>query len=350
MKSLVIRESFHDLPKALREEGLQSARILVVADSQVAELYLKELLFALNETDAEVFSMTIPAGEENKQLRVIEEIYRVLIRKGFDRHDMLIAFGGGVAGDMTGFAAATYLRGVRFVQVPTTLLADVDSSIGGKTGVDLDGFKNMIGAFHKPSLVYMNLSLLKSLPDEQFRSGLAEVIKTALIRDAALFHWLLAHHDDVKARNEEALSHMIRASLAVKSAIVEEDPTEQGIRAILNFGHTAGHAIEKLLAFALPHGQCVSIGMACALELSEQKGLLSSADRMQAMDCLEGYDLPLKAEGISADAVLDAMRRDKKMRAGKLRFICLDAIGSAVICEQGFDESLIEAVQTVCES
>lgn len=202
-----------------------------------------------------------PAGEESKTLATVENLYEFLIQNKFERRDMLAALGGGVVGDLTGFTAATYLRGIDFIQIPTSLLAQVDSSIGGKTGVDFRAYKNMVGAFHQPKLVYSCAETLKTLTEQQYISGLGEIIKHGLIKDIAYYHWLKEHKEAILSRDTQTMIEMIEVSCRIKKEVVENDPEEAGERALLNFGHTLGHAVEKLMNFTMLHGECVAVGM-----------------------------------------------------------------------------------------
>ncbi len=262
---ICLEDSFRKLSNYLREIGCEGHRLCVVTDSNVAPLYLKEVLLKAEECCSSVIAFEFPAGESNKTLDHVRELYEVLIQAGFDRHDYLLALGGGVVGDLTGFTAATYLRGIRFIQVPTTLLSQIDSSIGGKTGVDFDSYKNMVGAFHQPSLVYINIKTLHTLPEDQFASGMGELLKHGLILDADYYEWTIDHMEDIEERKYSVLLIMVARSCERKQSVVEKDPNEtSGERALLNFGHTIGHAIEKLKDFELLHGECVAIGTVAA--------------------------------------------------------------------------------------
>ena len=325
-------DDFTGLAECISALGFGERRIAVITDSNVAPLYLDEVIKAIATLPGEHISVTFAAGEENKQLSVIESFYEELIRHHFDRHDLIIALGGGVCGDMTGFTAATYLRGISFLQIPTTLLSQCDSSIGGKTGVDLKGYKNMVGAFHMPRLVYMNLRTLLSLDDRQFIAGFAEVIKHGMIRDAGYFQWLTDHRDGILKRDTGILSEMIRRSCEIKRDVVEEDPTEQGLRAILNFGHTIGHAIEKYLNFTLFHGECVSLGMRAAAAISVREGSLAKEEDQRILHALEDFGMPVRRSfrDEEIEQILTLVKSDKKADGKQVRFIYLDGIGNAV--------------------
>lgn len=327
---IVWTESFAGLPERIRELSCKATKICIASDSTVAALYLQEVVSVLRP-EYQVDTFVFPAGEEHKNLDTVRDFYRILIEKHYSRKDLLLALGGGVVGDLCGFTAATYLRGIDFIQVPTTLLAQVDSSVGGKTGVDFEQFKNMVGAFHQPRLVYMNMQTLSTLNNELFTCGMGEILKSALIYDAAFYQWLGEHRHEVLARDHEALAHMVRECCRIKSEVVESDPTEQGIRAILNFGHTIGHAVEKLMHFTMLHGQCVGIGMAAAAWLSFQKGLLKDNEYQLILELNRYYGLPDHVEGLSTEDILQAMASDKKASDGNTKFILLDRIGHAVI-------------------
>ena len=343
--SIYPEADFSKLAERLEELDLGGRRIAVITDSNVEKLYLKEVMNCLEGVCRSLSSYTVPAGEAHKNLDEIRKIYAHLIGSGLDRNDVLIALGGGVIGDMTGFAAATYLRGIRFVQIPTTLLAMVDSSIGGKTGVDLDSYKNMIGAFHQPSLVYLNIRTLKTLDDTQFASGMGEVLKHGLIRDAAYYEWCLDHMGEIGERDLPVLKEMVIRSLDIKRRVVEKDPYEKGERALLNFGHTAGHAIEKLKQFELAHGACVALGIITASYISWKRDLIDEMTFYEIRDMFVGFDLPITYDGLDVEEILAATRKDKKMDGGKIRFILLKKLGSAYIDDTVSDDELREALR-----
>lgn len=347
--AIYLEPDFQGLGYALADLETKERKICIVADSTTAELYLEPLKAVLQGCCARVTSFVFPAGEEHKTLDTVRALYEHLILEKFDRKDLLAALGGGVVGDLTGFAAATYLRGIRFIQVPTTLLSQVDSSIGGKTGVDFDSYKNMVGAFHMPSLVYMNLGTLKSLPERQFASGMGEIIKHGLIQDRDYYEWLSSHEKEVAARNYDALLPMVEGSCRIKRHVVEEDPTEKGIRAWLNFGHTAGHAIEKLKEFSLCHGECVAVGSVAAAWISWKRGYLTREELLEIENVFRRYGLPVRVSGLEPERILSATKLDKKMEAGKIKFVLLKSIGEAFVARDVEDQELLEAIRYVCE-
>lgn len=326
---IVTDVSFSGLKAEVMKLSLEAHKICIVTDSHVADLYLEEVTAILGECCREVSVYVFPAGEEYKSLDTVRDLYEHLILGGFDRKDMLAALGGGVVGDLCGFAAATYLRGVGFFQIPTTLLAQVDSSIGGKTGVDFDAYKNMVGAFHMPELVYTNLSTLLTLPDEQFSSGMGEVIKHGLIRDSDYYRWLKENREGIMARNLGLCQTMVYGSNRIKKQVVEKDPTEQGDRALLNFGHTLGHAVEKLKDFTMLHGHCVGLGCIAAGYISFLRGMLAREEFEDIRDVFRAFGLPVSVDGLQWEAVDGTSKKDKKMDAGVVRFILLRGIGDA---------------------
>ena len=345
---IVFQNTFTHLAEELRRvRNGHPMHICIISDSHVADLYLDEVRTALMPCCADPEIFIFEAGEENKNLNTVQELYRHLIETHMQRSDLLLALGGGVTGDLTGFAAATYLRGIDFVQVPTTLLSQVDSSVGGKTGVDFDSYKNMVGAFHQPILVYMNMSVMKTLPEEQFGSGMGEVIKTALIRDSELFAWIETNTDRLRARDPAALQHVVKRCCEIKASVVEKDPYDRGIRAILNFGHTIGHAVEKEKHFALLHGQCVALGMIGAGRLSVDRGLLEPGDFQRILAVMKSFSLPVRTEGLDASSVISACLSDKKREQGKLKFVLLNGIGDTFLEPAMGQEELSRGVQEI---
>ena len=326
---------------------IKERKVCLVTDSNVANYHKETLLKFLNDRChcKTVNEFVFLAGEENKQLDSIKQLYAYLIEEKFDRNDYLFALGGGVIGDMTGFAAATFLRGISFVQIPTSLLAMADSSIGGKTGVDFDSYKNMVGAFHQPKAVYINVRLLDTLPEREFYSGFGEIIKHGLIRDREYYLWLKENAEKIFLKDQEILKEMIYRNNEVKRHIVENDQKEQGERVLLNFGHTLGHSIEKFLHFRLLHGECVSLGMVGAAFISAERGLLSKEELQDMKMALKLYHLPVFYQGLDVEKVLEYMKNDKKMIAGKVKFILLDGIGNAVIDKTVTEEEMKQAIQ-----
>ncbi len=336
--------SYEHLAEKLNNVGVAGRKVCIIADSNVAPLYLNNVIDICQTIASYVTYFIFDAGEANKNLKVIENIYEKLITEKFDRKDFLIALGGGVTGDMTGFAAATFLRGISFVQLPTTLLAQVDSSIGGKTGVDFKQYKNMVGAFHQPSLVYMNLSTLNSLDDRELSAGMAEVVKHGLIKNPDYYEWIKCHIAEILERDYDTLETMIYESCLIKGDVVERDPLEQGERALLNFGHTVGHSIEKLMDFQLLHGECVALGSIAASAISLKKGWIKQEEYEDICHTFESLNLPTSVKGLDANAILEATKSDKKMDGGKVKFILLETPGKAVIYKELTDKDILEGI------
>ena len=318
----------------LWSEVIGSRGVVLVTDDQVGPLYAQRLQSALPALDR-LTLITLPAGEQHKSMASVQQILDAALADRHERQSLFMALGGGVVGDMTGFAASLFLRGADFVQIPTTLLAQVDSSVGGKTGVNHSMGKNLIGAFHQPKHVIIDLDTLSTLPDREYAAGLAEVIKYGLIRDAAFFHWLVAQVSALQARDIPTLASAIERSCAIKAAVVMEDEQERGVRAHLNFGHTFGHAIERLEGYgAWLHGEAVAAGMVMAARLSERRGDLESDVVDQLLSFQQQIGLPVKPPaGLTAVAFLDAMASDKKVTAGKIRYILLNQLGKACVTE-----------------
>ncbi|WHZ19700.1 MAG: 3-dehydroquinate synthase [Rhodanobacteraceae bacterium] len=336
-----------DQPDIWRD-AIRGGHALIVSDGNVAPLYaqrLRDALAAAHGSTIRCETLALPAGEAHKNLDAVSKIFDALARLGATRDACILALGGGVVGDIAGFAAACWMRGIDFVQCPTTLLAMVDSSVGGKTGVDHPAGKNLIGAFHQPRAVVADLDTLATLPDRELRAGLAEVVKTACIGDADFFAWLETHANALLARDVAALTHAIATCCRFKAGVVERDERETGERALLNFGHTFGHAIETETGYgALLHGEAVAIGMVLAARLSERLGMSNETDTERLRGLLQRFGLPTAVPpGIDADALLAHMRLDKKNRAGALRLILWRGIGNAEIVA-GVDDAAVRAV------
>lgn len=347
---IIIESDYGLLTKTIKSLEMENRRFLIVSDSNVSKFYLEEVSALLQPIAKSVTSFVFRAGENSKNLNTVNDCYEQLIRSSFDRNDVLVALGGGVVGDLTGFAAATYLRGIRFLQLPTSLLSMVDSSIGGKTGVDFKAYKNMVGAFHQPKLVYMNLSTLNTLPNAEYFSGMGEIIKHGLIINKDYYYWLKEHANEIKAKQYDSLMEMILGSCIIKKTVVEEDPKELGLRALLNFGHTIGHSIEKLMNFKLLHGECVSIGMAASAFISLERGYLDQSTYEDILQTLKLYEQPITVRNISADDVLEVTKLDKKMDSDQIRFVLLRRIGLAYIDTTVTKEEMRKSILSVFNS
>ena len=314
-------------------QGLpRAATALIVSNPTVAGLYAGALRDSLAPHYQRILTLELPDGEAHKNWDSLNLIFERLLSAGCDRKTVLFALGGGVVGDMTGFAAACYMRGVPFVQVPTTLLAQVDSSVGGKTAINHPLGKNMIGAFYQPLRVVCDLDTLTTLPARELSAGLAEVIKYGPIADAAFLDWIEANLESLLARDPKALAHAVQRSCEIKAAVVAQDERDSGLRAILNFGHTFGHAIEAGLGYGQwLHGEAVACGMVLASDLSVRLGLMPAAftDRMRRL--CERAGLPVRAPDLGAERYLELMRVDKKSEGGELRFVLIEALGRATL-------------------
>lgn len=348
--NIVYSDSFDRLPELIEELGYKNRKICVVSETNVASLYLDAILLSIDKCCDKVVRYVFPEGEQSKNLNIVRGLYEKLIIEKFDRNDVLIALGGGVVGDLTGFAAATYLRGIDFIQIPTSLLSQVDSSIGGKTGVDFDSYKNMVGAFHMPKLVYMNLSVLNTLSVRQFNSGMGEIIKHGIIKDDSYFTWLIDNADNIHSRQIDTLAEMVRRSCIVKKNVVENDPTEKGERALLNFGHTLGHAIEKYMNFEFLHGECVFIGMILATIISYNKGNISHDVLECIVNAISHYDVPKLPGDIDVEKIIAYTKNDKKVTGNKIKFVLINRIGEAYIDMDVSDDDMRRAINDMLQT
>lgn len=321
--------------------------VAVISNPRVYGLYGSRVFDSIKNAGLDVHVITIPDGEEYKELLWAYYLYGELLKIRFDRKSAVIALGGGVIGDIAGFVASTYMRGVSFVQVPTTLLAQVDSSVGGKTGVNHPLGKNMIGTFHQPRLVWADVSTLKTLPKREFLSGMAEVIKYGVIWDEDLFRYLEVNRDSVLCLERSALEHIIKRSCEIKAEVVSRDEREGGMRAILNYGHTIGHALETATGYTtFLHGEAVGIGMHLEAKLSLSLGLIDKEEALRIRSLIESYGLPSEIpSSIDTERMLSSMKLDKKAVSGELRFILPQKIGSVVIRGVGDTARIVESLK-----
>ncbi|MEB3333070.1 MAG: 3-dehydroquinate synthase [Synechococcaceae cyanobacterium] len=343
------------LGAAIREQGVRSgSRVLVVTNPVVASHYAERVLASLQAAQLAAELLVIEAGEDQKTPATVAVIHDAAFRQRLERSSLIVALGGGVVGDMAGFAAATWLRGIAVVQVPTTLLAMVDASIGGKTGVNHPGGESLMGAFHQPKLVLIDPTVLASLPVRELRAGMAEVIKYGVIGDAALFEELEATAErqpenglaSLEALGPERLERILASSAAAKARVVAADEREGGLRAILNYGHTIGHAVETLCGYGTwLHGEAVAIGMVAAGAIAERMGLWSAADQQRQSAVIRAAGLPLQLPALDSQALLDALQSDKKVRDGRLRFVLPEAIGRVTIRDDVSAESILSLLK-----
>ena len=329
-------------PKALLEPYIHGRQVMIVSNEMIAPLYLARYVAAIEALGKTVATCILPDGEKYKNIEHLNLIFDALLASGFNRDCTVLALGGGVIGDMAGFASACFQCGVYFIQVPTTLLSQVDSSVGGKTGINHPLGKNMIGAFQQPQVVLADMSQLKTLPARELSAGLAEVIKYALLGDADFLAWLEQHMDDLVQGDEAALAEAVYRSCAHKARIVANDEKEQGERALLNLGHTFGHAIESYLGYGeWLHGEAVATGMVMAADLSQRMGWISAEDLARTKNIIQRANLPIVCPQIPLDDFLAYMAHDKKVLNGQLRLVLMQAVGQAIITKT-FDVELMK--------
>lgn len=339
---IYIASDFSGLGKACAAAGL-TGKMVVVADSNVEKYFYNECITLFSNAGYEVAGYVFPAGEKSKNLDTVKAIYSFLSGLRLDRQSTLVALGGGVTGDITGFAAATFLRGINFIQVPTTLLAQADSSVGGKVGVDFEGNKNIIGAFYQPRFVYINVNTLRTLPERELKSGLAEVIKHGLILDGDFYEYIDYNMKKIFGFDENVLLYISRMNCKIKGSVVEKDEKESDLRAILNLGHTIGHAVESVSIFELLHGECISVGMVGAYKLAQCLGMVDERLVVKVASTFEKAGLPVKLPGFDVQKVYETMFRDKKVKGSKLTFVLPRSIGNVIQCNVD-DEELIKTV------
>jgi 3-dehydroquinate synthase len=345
---IVCTENFNKLKEYITSNCNPSS-ICIITDTHIAPIYLEEIK-SICEQIVPVCSHVFTAGEESKNITAITDIYNTLLTHKIDRSGLIIALGGGVAGDIAGFAASTYMRGIPFIQIPTTIVAQNDSSIGGKVGVDYLEYKNVVGAFHNPLLVYININTLKTLPKRELVGGISEVIKHGLIYNPGLFNYLIDNREDILSLKEDITEEMTYMSAEVKCEVVEQDPKEMGIRKILNFGHTVGHAIETLSHFKYSHGECVAYGICAAAFISYKRKLLSIEILNQVIHLCKSFGLLKSLEDYAASDIWMHMGYDKKKSHGKVSFILLKNIGETLIVTDINEEEISEAINFLKET
>jgi len=328
----------------LKENGF-SGKLVIITDPTVNRLYGEALNQSLDKDGFSVITLLVPEGEKQKSLETAGKLYHELTDCYAERTTPIIALGGGVIGDLTGFVAATYMRGVPLIQIPTTLLAQVDSSIGGKVAVDHGQLKNKIGAFYQPRLVIADIDTLKTLPANELANGLAEVIKSAAIWNKEFFAFLEKNLDRIKSLDEKALEEIVFQSVKIKAEIVEKDERDLGLRSVLNYGHTIGHAIESVSDFNLEHGRAVAIGMLAAARISNKMGILNKNELIRLKSVIEKAGLPTEMPDLAVEKIIQAMKHDKKVRQDKIRFVLLKSIGNVFITDE-VSPSLVEEVLT----
>ncbi len=341
-------DNFLSLPECIKNVT-KSRKVMIVTDSNVDRLYREEVENLLEENGLSVCHFAFDAGEENKNIDTISNICKAFIDNKLDRKSLVIALGGGVVGDMAGFSASIFMRGIDFIQIPTTLLSQSDSSVGGKTGIDFCGAKNILGAFHQPKLVYINVSVLKTLPEREFISGMGEVIKHGIIADSAFFEYIDDNYESVKSLEPHTLLKLCKKNCAIKAKVVSKDEKEMGLRAILNFGHTIGHAVEGYSDFTLTHGECVGLGMLGVSRIAVQRGLIEESTLFKISDVLEKYKFKKRVPIQDVNKVLDIMYMDKKTQNGVLKFVLPTKIGEVCIVNDVCRDEIIDALEFLAD-
>jgi 3-dehydroquinate synthase len=318
----------------LKEKGFAEGKAVVITDTTVNDLYGETVKRSLDAAGYNATVLEVPPGEERKTLETAGRLYKRLAEAYAERSTPVVALGGGMIGDLAGFVAATYMRGVPLVQIPTTLLAQVDSSIGGKTAVDHGRYKNMVGAFYQPGLVIADVDTLKTLPPEEFSNGMAEVIKHGAIRNKAFFHFLEEKMGLARALEPKVLEVLVAENARIKAEVVEKDERESGLREILNYGHTIGHALETVSGFELKHGQGVALGMVAAARIADRIGMLDINEAHRLRELIQQAGLPVEMPDYPVEAVLAAMKHDKKVQQDRIRFVLLKVIGEAHVTDK----------------
>lgn len=346
---IYFEDSFEHLLDAFKQAALVNRKLCIIADHNTSRYYANEVLNILKGAYNEVYLFEFEAGENNKNLSTIQQMYQFFIEKHLDRKSVIVALGGGVVGDMAGFAAATYMRGIDFVQLPTSLLSQVDSSVGGKVGVDFNGIKNIVGAFYQPRFVYINVNTAKTLPKREFSAGMAETIKYGMILDKTFYEYIKENNSKIVNIDTELLKIIVRRSCEYKAQVVNKDEKEAGLREILNFGHTIGHAIETLLGFKLVHGECVALGMVAASYISMKKGYITADEFSEFKQTLQHFGLPVYVKHINVEEVYNQMFLDKKVSNNTLNFVLLNKLGQYIRTKEVSKEEIFEAINILIE-
>ncbi|RJP72389.1 MAG: 3-dehydroquinate synthase [Ignavibacteriales bacterium] len=330
------------LPKQISQKY---SKILIISDKNVAGLYGNELNIILKKTRKPVYSINVASGENSKSYLQVERIHKFLLKNNFNRDSLIVGFGGGVVGDLAGFVASTYMRGVDFCQIPTTLLAMVDSSVGGKTGINLSGSKNIIGSFYQPVFVIAETSFLKTLEEDEWICGLGEILKYSIIATTGYFNFVKRNIKKILVRDDKIVERIVFESVKIKAAVVKLDEKEAGLRKILNLGHTFGHAIESILNYKIKHGAAVIAGLLLIADLSKRVGMLQEKDFVQISNLLQGFTFNHSLKKLSTDGMLNLMLKDKKSRNDKIKFVLIKKIGYLVIDADVNEILIIETLQ-----
>ncbi len=346
---IYIKYNFSGFSDAVLENGIGGNKLFIITDSNVGKIYVDELKKEAETVFDEIYVYTFNAGEKNKNLDTINEFYDFFLKNLADRKSVVACLGGGVCGDMAGFAAATYLRGIKFIQIPTSLLAQVDSSVGGKVGVDFKGHKNIIGAFYQPDFVYISVETLSTLPQREFNSGMAEFIKYGPINSYKFFEYISDNREAIKERDKDTMGILIRKCCEIKADIVSKDEMESGLREILNFGHTIGHAIESRKFFEFLHGECVALGMRAMFALCLKNGTVSRGEHNAFLELLDYFELPSEVSDLAATDIYKQMFFDKKVKNNKINFITLKSFGEPVVTSKISEEDIFNTINTILD-
>ena len=344
--SIIIEHDFTGFKDCFIPLFPEARKVCIISDETVYPLY-KDTVEPLLKDNFEVLSFVVPAGEKSKDMSVVLTIEKFLKDHDFSRSDVLIGLGGGVVTDLTGFTASLYHRGIAHVFIPTTLLAMADASIGGKNGVDFDGLKNIIGSFKMPSLIYMPLNTLETLPEREFYAGFAEIMKAGLLADSKFYMWLIENMYEICEKDPAIIMDMLIKALNIKKFYVEKDPSDNAERMVLSLGHTIGHALEVYSDYTLLHGECVALGIVCAAYISWKKSYLSMEEYYEIRDMFVPFYLPISVDNLDVNRVLELTKSDKKMADGQIRFILLKKIGKAFIDATVTDEEIIAALNEI---
>lgn len=345
--SVLFEDNWNTLALELSNLDCKDRNICIISDKKVGELYAKDIIKIAEPISKKVVTYFIEEGEKSKSIETVLEIVNFLLDERFERKDLLIALGGGVVGDVVGFCASIYMRGMSYIQIPTTLMAQADSSMGGKTGVDMAGAKNIIGSFKMPELIYINTSVLSTLDGREYFNGFAEVMKNALIRDAGMYEWLIENMYEICEKDSATVMEMLVKAFNIKKFYVEKDPSDKAERRVLSLGHTIGHALEVYSDYSLLHGEAVTLGIICAAYISMKKSYLSSDEYYEIRDMFVPFYLPISIDNLDTKKVLELTKKDKKTVNGQVQFVLLKKIGKAFIDSTVTDEEILEALDEI---
>lgn len=345
--SIFIENNFDNLSELINERFDYNKKIMILTDSNVSKLYLDEVKNVLDNTASEIFDIIIEAGEENKNLENVQKCYDELLKNSFSKSDLIIGLGGGVITDIAGYVSATYKRGIKQINLPTTLLGMCDASIGGKCGVDYGNYKNSIGSVYLPEIVYISSKTLDSLPLREYSSGIAEVLKSGLIKDAAFYEWMIMNFNEIMEKEQDFVNEMIFKAVSIKQFFVTKDPYDKNERRMLNFGHTIGHALEEYFDFKYSHGECVGLGIIAASYIAYQRQMLSMEEFYEIRDMFVPFNLPISLDAFDVEKVYEIIGNDKKIDKNGLNFVLLKKIGKSITANDVKKEEIIAAIKSL---